>query len=67
MQMDWQSIVVTCVAAGALAVLVRPFLPASLGGRATAGPACPSCAAGNAACAKERRVVITSPADPPGK
>lgn len=45
--LDWQTVVVSVIAAGALAVLVRPFVPASWGGR-TARPGsrgCPSCAA----------------------
>ncbi len=47
---DWQSVVVTVVAFGALVVLVRPWLP-SRGASRSAGP-CPSCAAGQAACSK---------------
>lgn len=48
---DWQTIVVTLIAAGALAVLVRPFVPASWRGRAASpgSRGCPSCAA-HAAC-----------------
>ena len=56
--MDWQHVVVTCVAACALLVLLRPLLPAALSRRRpAAGPACPACAAGQAACGKDRRVV----------
>lgn len=47
---DWQSVVVTVVAFGALVVLARPWLPSRRASR-TAG-ACPSCAAGQAACSK---------------
>jgi hypothetical protein len=55
--MDLQDVVVTVVAACALFVLVRPLLPAALSRRRPgAGPACPACAAGMAACGKERRV-----------
>jgi hypothetical protein len=53
MTADWQQIFVTCVAAGALLVLLRPLLPAPFTRRRPgAGPACPSCAAGQAACAR---------------
>jgi hypothetical protein len=50
---DWQTVVVTVVAFGAALVIVRPFLPsrrASRPGRS----GCPSCASGQAACAKAR-------------
>lgn len=45
--LDWQTVVVTVIAAGALAVLARPFVPASWRGRAASpgGRGCPSCAA----------------------
>lgn len=44
---DWQTVVVTVIAAGALVVLVRPFVPARWGGRAGSpgSRGCPSCAA----------------------
>lgn len=45
--LDWQTVVVTLIAAGALVVLLRPFVPASWGGRAASpgSRGCPSCAA----------------------
>ena len=51
---DWQFWVVTALALGALAVLVRQVMPRS------EGPACGGCASGSAACAKHR------PNDRPG-
>jgi hypothetical protein len=55
-EVDWQQVVTTCIAGGALIVLLRPLLPAWLARRRPrAGQGCPSCAAGQAACAKESR------------
>ena len=55
---DWQHVVVTSVAACALFVVLRPLLPATLSRRKPgAGASCPACAAGQAACAKDRRIV----------
>lgn len=45
---DWQQVVVSLIALGAAFVLVRPFV--SFGRSRPDGPACPKCAAGEAAC-----------------
>ena len=48
---DWQQLLVTLVAAGALFVVVKPLLRRRSGGSEV--PACPSCASGSA-CAATR-------------
>lgn len=56
---DWQFWVASAIAAVALLIALRPFLPRRLLGRkATAGP-CPGCPSGNAAAAGPKRTAIT--------
>lgn len=56
---DWQTVVVSLAALGAAFVVLRPFLP--LGRSSTDAPACPKCAAGEAACAKPTTASASSP------
>jgi hypothetical protein len=62
--LDWQTVVVTAVAVGALAVVLRPLVPRW--GRRGDHASCPSCASGQACAARPGPIAVAPPRGGPG-